>query len=177
MLSDSSQPETPNPSPPVNPSPPAETNTTPVTAVSACSKLTIPEVVSVYSDKKFKIEVDRNDTPTIYEALSACRYQEEDKEVFDQYFVDLEIRVRADAKDALKLLDEAKATDFDKKGKDVTGFGDSAYYFNYPMQDGGPSLAIVKDNVYYKLTIQTIHKDAFATLENEILAIAKKVLE
>lgn len=164
------------------PNPTATTPPTPVaaplvTAVSACTKLTIEEVTAVYSDKKFKIEVDRNDPPTPYEALSACRYQEEGKEVFDQYFVDLEVRARPQASEALQMLQEAKATDFDKKGKDVVGFGDSAYYFNYQMQDGGPSLAFVKDNVYYKLTVQTIHSGAFTTIESEIMALAKKILE
>lgn len=154
-----------------------ENTAQPVTAVSACEKLTADEVVSVYSDKKFKIETNRNDTPNIFEALSACRYQEEGKEAFDQYFVDLEIRAKQDATQAMKMLQDAKETDFNKRGKEVSGFGDSAYYFNYPMQDGGPSLAMVKGNVYYRLTIQTIHHGAFASLETEIMALAKKVLE
>jgi hypothetical protein len=151
--------------------------TTPVVAVSACSKLTLDDLKSVYPDKTFGIEVNRNDEPNIYEALSACRYQEEGKEAFDKYYVDLEIRAQQTPAEALRKLSDKKEMDYDNKGKVVNGVGDGAYYYNYSMVAGGPKLEFVKDNVYFKLNIQTIKSGSFASLEGDIMNLARKVLE
>lgn len=149
----------------------------PVAAVSACSKLTIEDLKVVYPDKNFSIETNRNDEPNIYEALSACRYQEEGKEAFDKYYVDLEIRAKQTAVKALRKLKDNKEMDYDNKGKEVSGVGDGANYYNYSMVSGGPKLEFVKDNVVYKLNIQTIKSGTFESLEGDVMQLAKKVLD
>ncbi len=152
-------------------------NSKPVTAVSACKVLTLADVVSVYPNSKFSVENDRNDPPNIYEALSACGYKEDGKQLIDQYFVDLEVRAKPTAKEALKFLSDRKEMDYDKKGKTISGYGDDAYYTNVSMVSGGPKLEFVKDNVYYNLGIRTIKRGAVDTLESELMALGKKVLE
>ena len=150
---------------------------TPVTAVLACNKLTLDDLRSVYSDKTFKIEVERNDQPNIYEALSACRYQEEGREAFEKYYVDLEVRAQQTSGEALKKLKDHKEMDYENKGKAVSGYGDGAYFYNNSMVGGGPSLEFVKDNVYFKLNIQTIKSGSFASLEGDIMNLAKRILD
>ncbi len=157
-------------------SPQAAAPEKPVTPVSACAQLTPEKIAAVYPDKRFRIETDRNDPPNIYEALSACRYVEEGKEPYEQYYIDLEIRARQTPQDALRMLADIKDMNTDKKER-LTGYGDEAYFVKSSMMSGGPSLSFVKGNVFYKLGVQTIQKGAGATLPDEVLALAKKVLE
>ena len=152
-------------------------NTSPVTPVVACKSLTLEDLKVVYPNRVFKIETDRNDAPNIYEALSACRYAEVNKQAFEIYYVDLEVRAKASPEEARRFIDGNKEMDYDKKGKSMQGFGDDAYYSNVSMVAGGPKLEFIKGNVYYKLNIQTIKSGSFQSLEKDILDLARKVLD
>lgn len=154
----------------------AEPTPAAVTPVSACKALTLDEIRSVYPNYTFKTVTDRNDPPHVYEALSACRYEESDKELFERYHIDLEVRAKPSAADARSFLASSKEMDYDKKGKTLSGFGDDAYLMMQSMAYGGPSIQMVKGSVYYKLTIQTIKAGSFKGIEQELLALAKLVL-
>lgn len=156
--------------------PPPPAVETPVTAVSACTVLTADEVQSVYTGKQFAVESRRDDPPTPYEALSACRYSEGGSDDPMIYSVDLEIRAKPDAEQARKFLADAKDMDPQGKARDVPGLGDAAVFFDYSMAGGGPQLAFAQGPVFYRLTIQTLSRGALNTTESELNALAKLVL-
>jgi hypothetical protein len=156
--------------------PPPAAVETPVTAVSACTVLTADEVQSVYAGKQFAVESRRDDPPTPYEALSACRYSEGGSDDPMIYHVDLEIRAKPDAEQARRFLTDAKEMDPQGKARDVTGLGDGAVFFDYSMAGGGPQLAFVQGPVFYRLTIQTLSRGALNTTEAELNTLAGLVL-
>ena len=150
---------------------------TPVTPVSACKILTEEKIKLVYADKQFVQEENRNDTPTIYEALSSCRYKETSSNPIDAYYINLEIRAQTSVAEANRFLNGRKELDYDKKGREVSGVGSSAWLTKYPMTSGGPTLEFVKDNVYYKLTELSLKSGAGNTIETEMIELAKKLLQ
>lgn len=148
-----------------------------VKPVSACRVLTVEKVRSVYAAKQFKMETDRNDEPNIYEALSACRYASVESSPFEVYTVDLEVRAQQNAQEAERFYQGRIDTDYDHKGHVVTDVGDKAYYLQLPMTSGGPRLVFVKGSVVYQLSIQTFAKTEQATIEKELISLAKQALQ
>lgn len=148
-----------------------------VQPVSACRVLTAEKVRTVYSKKEFKTETDRNDEPNIYEALSACRYASVESSPFDVYYVDLEVRAQQNVQEAERFYQGKVDTDYDQRGRTIENIGDKAYFLQLPMTSGGPRLVFVKGSVVYQLSIQTFAKTEQATLEKELLALAKQVLQ
>ena len=148
-----------------------------LTKISGIGKKTAEKIALELRDKiTGVVESDTTDNLDALEALQALGYRENDiREALRA--VDPKDPTNTKIKEALKFLSDRKEMDYDKKGKTISGYGDDAYYTNVSMVSGGPKLEFVKDNVYYNLGIRTIKRGAVDTLESELMALGKKVLE
>jgi hypothetical protein len=146
-----------------------------VAIVSACKELTVAELKTVYPDKTFYIKEDRNNPPTIYDAISLCNYQDSETLKLDTYNINFEVRAKDSASNAKQLLLNAKDLIAEGRASRVDGLGDEAYYLDYGVTSGGPRLEWVKGSVYYKINIQSVKTGDAEKIKDYALKIAGQI--